>query len=55
MPKLIILRGNSASGKSTVAARLQHIIGSRLIVMQVCSVVEKIGNLKQMKTVDKNT
>ena len=33
MPKLIILRGNSASGKSTVAARLQHIIGRNTMLI----------------------
>ena len=33
MHKLIILRGNSGSGKSTVAARLQHLIGRNTMLI----------------------
>ena len=33
MPKLIILRGNSGSGKTTVAAKLQHIIGRNTMLI----------------------
>ena len=33
MPKLIILRGNSGSGKTTVAQKLQHIIGRNTMLI----------------------
>ena len=33
MPKLIILRGNSGSGKTTVSEKLQHIIGRNTMLI----------------------
>ncbi|MDO4710699.1 MAG: uridine kinase [Peptostreptococcaceae bacterium] len=33
MPKLIIIRGNSASGKSTIAKRLQNIFGRNTLMI----------------------
>ena len=54
MRKLIVLRGNSGSGKTTVAKELQNLFGSNTMLISLDMVRREILNLIQQTVSNSN-